>query len=277
MRKFKTKKWTLLYKEISKLGEGGNADVYIVEDNESGSKYALKELRSNNRSEEKKSRFVSEIMIASDNAAMIPGIIPVIDYSIEDYWYTMPIAQSIMDFVNGKSLNEIIDGVFPRTYITYCYRRLGSKGFAYGVRYGETPVALVEHQVVFEFFIHQIQVHATDEVHQPVPVVVPCEVYVDIQVRVVNARCFFEILFFCGLVHTVCGEQFGLPVEVDVGNLPYTVVGVGQAGQFPFVEPDGTDMKVGCPGSAGIAFHVGHAQRDVLLSRLVEHDFQDAS
>ena len=50
-------------------------------------------------------------MIASDNAAMIPGIIPVIDYSIEDYWYTMPIAQSIMDFVNGKSLNEIIDGV----------------------------------------------------------------------------------------------------------------------------------------------------------------------
>ena len=82
-----------------------------MEDNESGSKYALKELRSNNRSEEKKSRFVSEIMIASDNAAMIPGIIPVIDYSIEDYWYTMPIAQSIMDFVNGKSLNEIIDGV----------------------------------------------------------------------------------------------------------------------------------------------------------------------
>ena len=44
MSKFKTKKWTLLYKEISKLGEGGNADVYIVEDNESGSKYALKEL-----------------------------------------------------------------------------------------------------------------------------------------------------------------------------------------------------------------------------------------
>lgn len=36
MSKLKTKKWTLLYKEISKLGEGGNADVYIVEDNESG-------------------------------------------------------------------------------------------------------------------------------------------------------------------------------------------------------------------------------------------------
>ena len=32
MSKLKTKKWTLLYKEISKLGEGGNADVYIVED-----------------------------------------------------------------------------------------------------------------------------------------------------------------------------------------------------------------------------------------------------
>ena len=41
----------------------------------------------------------------------------------------------------------------------------------------------------------------------------------------------------------------------------------------PFVEPDGTDMQVFRAGSAGIAFRVGHAQRDVLLSRLVEHDF----
>ena len=111
MSKLKTKKWTLLYTEINKLGEGGNADVYLVEDSKSGKRYALKELRSSNRSEEKKSRFVSEIQIARDNCTIIPGIIPVIDYSMEDYWYTMPIAQPIMDCVNGKSLDEIIDGV----------------------------------------------------------------------------------------------------------------------------------------------------------------------
>ena len=67
MSKLKAKKWTLLYTEISKLGEGGNADVYLVEDSRSGKRYALKELRSSNRSEEKKSRFVSEIQIARDN------------------------------------------------------------------------------------------------------------------------------------------------------------------------------------------------------------------
>lgn len=111
MSKLKTKKWTLLYTEINKLGEDGNADVYLVEDSKSGKRYALKELRSSNRSEEKKSRFVSEIQIARDNCTIIPGIIPVIDYSMEDYWYTMPIAQPIMDCVNGKSLDEIIDGV----------------------------------------------------------------------------------------------------------------------------------------------------------------------
>ena len=33
MGKSKVKKWTLLYTEISKLGEGGNADVYLVEVN----------------------------------------------------------------------------------------------------------------------------------------------------------------------------------------------------------------------------------------------------
>lgn len=71
MGKSKVKKWTLLYTEISKLGEGGNADVYLVEDNKSGFRYALKELRSNNRSEEKKSRFISEIQIARDNCDLI--------------------------------------------------------------------------------------------------------------------------------------------------------------------------------------------------------------
>ena len=40
MSKAKTKEWTSLYTEISKLGEGGNADVYLVEDDKSGSRYA---------------------------------------------------------------------------------------------------------------------------------------------------------------------------------------------------------------------------------------------
>lgn len=30
---------------------------------------------------------------------------------MDDYWYTMPIAKSVMNFINKKSLNEIIDGV----------------------------------------------------------------------------------------------------------------------------------------------------------------------
>jgi len=111
MGKSKAKKWMLLYTEIYKLGEGGNADVYLVEDNKPESRYALKELRSNNRSEEKKSRFISEIQIAIDNCDLIQGIIPIISYSMDDYWYTMPIAKPVMNFINKKSLNKIIDGV----------------------------------------------------------------------------------------------------------------------------------------------------------------------
>ena len=111
MGKSKAKKWMLVYTEIYKLGEGGNADVYLVEDNKPESRYALKELRSNNRSEEKKSRFISEIQIAIDNCDLIQGIIPIISYSMDDNWYTMPIAKPVMNFINKKSLNEIIDGV----------------------------------------------------------------------------------------------------------------------------------------------------------------------
>ena len=76
MSKPKTKRWLSSFDEIKDLGAGGNADVYLVTEKTSGCQYALKELR--NRNEEKKSRFISEIQIAKENSAIIPGIIPVI-------------------------------------------------------------------------------------------------------------------------------------------------------------------------------------------------------
>lgn len=109
MSKSKTKKWLPVFDEIKDLGAGGNADVYLVTEKASGHQYALKELR--NRNEEKKSRFISEIQIAKENAAMIPGIIPVVADDCENYWYTMPIAQPVMDFINKKNLDEIVNGV----------------------------------------------------------------------------------------------------------------------------------------------------------------------
>lgn len=111
MSKAKIKRWVSSYTEVEKIGEGGNADVYLVEDNISGERYALKELRSSNRSEEKKSRFLSEIQIAKENFPIISGIIPIISFDCDNFWYTMPIAQPVMDFIKEKKLNEIIDGV----------------------------------------------------------------------------------------------------------------------------------------------------------------------
>lgn len=109
MSKPKTKRWLSFFDEIKDLGAGGNADVYLVTEKTSGCQYALKELQ--NRNEEKKSRFISEIQIAKENSAIIPGIIPVIDDDCENYWYTMPIAQPVMEFINEKNLQEIVNGV----------------------------------------------------------------------------------------------------------------------------------------------------------------------
>ena len=109
MSKPKTKRWLSFFDEIKDLGAGGNADVYLVTEKTSGCQYALKELR--NRNEEKKSRFISEIQIAKENSAIIPGIIPVIADDCENYWYTMPIAQPVMEFINEKNLQEIVNGV----------------------------------------------------------------------------------------------------------------------------------------------------------------------
>lgn len=109
MGKSKTKNWLDNFDESKSLGAGGNADVYLVTEKKSRHQYALKELR--NRNEEKISRFVSEIQIASENASIIPGIIPIVTADCDNYWYTMPIAEPVMDFINEKSLVEIVNGV----------------------------------------------------------------------------------------------------------------------------------------------------------------------
>lgn len=109
MSKSKTKSWNSAFDKVKDLGAGGNADVYLVTEKVSGNQYALKELR--NRTEEKRSRFISEIQIAKENSTIIPGIIPVIEDDCENYWYTMPIADPVMMFINEKNLEEIINGV----------------------------------------------------------------------------------------------------------------------------------------------------------------------
>ena len=55
MGKSKIKRWLSIFDEIKDLGEGGNADVYLVTEKTTGHPYALKELR--NRNEEKEITF----------------------------------------------------------------------------------------------------------------------------------------------------------------------------------------------------------------------------
>ena len=105
----KTKKWTTKYEEQKILGNGGNADVFLVIDKNTHTEVALKSLR--NRSEEKKIRFRNEIKIEHENAPCIQGILPVIDYDLEDFWYTMPIAIPVIKAIQKMDICSIIKGV----------------------------------------------------------------------------------------------------------------------------------------------------------------------
>lgn len=95
---------------IKELGKGGNARVFLVKDRKTSNEYALKTLY--NKSEEKKCRFIDEIHIIYQNSD-IKGIIPIIEYSEKEYWYTMPIAISVIDYIKSekKEVKEIIFGV----------------------------------------------------------------------------------------------------------------------------------------------------------------------
>lgn len=97
--------WEQKYTIVSNLGEGGNGCVYKVKDSD-GHTYALKELASDKRSAEKKERFCEEIRILKKLHGTI-GIIPIIDSSVDEYWYTMPVATPASDHIRSLSTDSL--------------------------------------------------------------------------------------------------------------------------------------------------------------------------
>lgn len=85
------------YKLDEMIGEGGNAKVFAVIPLNAQELLALKYLSV--RSEEKEQRFLDEVKIMKDNAS-ISGIMPILDFDLDNYWYVMPIATPIMKWSN---------------------------------------------------------------------------------------------------------------------------------------------------------------------------------
>jgi len=86
------------YEVIDELGEGGNATVYLVKKVSTGDEYALKPF-TRPKDKEKMERFKREISVVNAYKDSIAGILPIIDYMIDDnkkeYWYVMPKAKEI--------------------------------------------------------------------------------------------------------------------------------------------------------------------------------------
>ena len=78
------------------LGEGGNAIVYRVQHVDTGETYALKFLKV--LSEEKKGRFQEEVYVMQQSTDY-GFVMPILDANLDEYWYTMPLAKGVMDFI----------------------------------------------------------------------------------------------------------------------------------------------------------------------------------
>lgn len=86
------------YEVIEELGEGGNATVYLVKNVITEDEYALKPF-TRPKDKEKMERFKREISVVNEYKDSIAGILPIVDYMIDDdkkeYWYVMPKAKEI--------------------------------------------------------------------------------------------------------------------------------------------------------------------------------------
>lgn len=105
------KTWYNKYENLDELGEGGNARVYHVKCKTNNKDYALKDLTI--LTTEKKHRFNCEIDVMNDNFRKIEGIIPIVEFSTSEYWYTMPIAKPAIHYIveNKFDIKNIIEKV----------------------------------------------------------------------------------------------------------------------------------------------------------------------
>jgi len=114
MTRRKPVSWEDRYKKCDEqLGCGGNAKVYKAYRLSDNSQVALKELE--NRTSEKKKRFIQEIEIMEEYHKLIDGILPIIDASKTEYWYCMPIAQPVMKWKTSSEaklrVSQILLGI----------------------------------------------------------------------------------------------------------------------------------------------------------------------
>lgn len=110
-KKKKTFGWEDNYVECDELGEGGNGSVFCVYEKSTGQEYALKTL--SNKKNEKKARFVNEIQIVKQYAEKIDGILPIYEYSKDEFWYMMPVAEPVMKYIsdNRLSIDKVVCAV----------------------------------------------------------------------------------------------------------------------------------------------------------------------
>ncbi len=102
-----TKTWNKKYKtREGNFDMGGNGVVSKITDNETErQKLVIKELSNNCFTEEKKARFIEEIKIMSMNYKKIDGIMPVYDYSMQEYWYVMPEAELLLNYIKEQNID----------------------------------------------------------------------------------------------------------------------------------------------------------------------------
>ena len=106
MKKLSNKSYPSYYEIIRKLGRGGNAEVSLVRNKRNQEDVALKVLTRLNK--ERKQRFTDEIAILRRITGCVDGILPILESDDKDYWYTMPIAKSLLEEINERASVDFI-------------------------------------------------------------------------------------------------------------------------------------------------------------------------
>src|SRR3954454_18536338 len=116
------------YKVVRKLGTGGMANVYLAEDQELGSRVAIKMLDDRHSGDE---QFVERFRREAKNAAGLshPNIVSIYDRGVSEGTYYIA-----MEYLDGRTLKELLVARGPTPIpvaIDYARQILAALGFAH--------------------------------------------------------------------------------------------------------------------------------------------------
>ncbi len=135
------------YRVVNELGAGAGSKIFLISDKTAGGKrYALKIMRKNEPEED---IYIQQAKTEYEAAQKLnhPAIAKIYDFRQKKSWFKVTGCELLMEFVDGKSLDEVEAPELGQLVLIFCSGGLGTRAHAPPRRLPRRPETSQHHAV----------------------------------------------------------------------------------------------------------------------------------